>query len=45
MLHTQRKRLGRNKMKRLLWVLLGLGLIGIVMIVAYFWVMAGIGLG
>jgi hypothetical protein len=32
-------------MKRLLWVLLGLGLIGIVMIVAYFWVMAGIGLG
>ena len=32
-------------MKKLLWVLLGLGLIGIVMIVAYFWVMAGIGLG
>ena len=32
-------------MKRLLWVLLGLGLIGIVMIVAYFWVMVGIGLG
>ena len=32
-------------MKRLLWVLLGLGLVSLVMFVGYFWVMAGIGLG
>lgn len=32
-------------MKKLLWLLLGLGLVSLVILVGYFWVMAGIGLG
>ena len=30
---------------RLLWVLFGLGLVAVIMFIAYFWIMAGVGLG